>query len=176
MWKRKSCFVWKARFSGRRVWKQVKVIKIPMSKADLLLKIWLRSNNFEVKPVNTASLYADREGRKSFKQHETWFEFFKSNLIACCLHSLRSLIGIFSRYLFVWQLATTHARVREARNSRQNDVTGSDFSLQGKQVVLSLSRWLLRKHNLRRWLSWLSIGLQRGKSWVRLRADQHSGS
>ena len=27
-----------------------------------------------------------------------------------------------------------------------------------------------------RWLSWLSIGLSRVKSWVRLRPDQHSGS
>ena len=27
-----------------------------------------------------------------------------------------------------------------------------------------------------RWLSWLSIGLSCGRSWVRLRPDQHSGS
>ena len=27
--------------------------------------------NFDVKPVNTASLYADREGRKSSKPNET---------------------------------------------------------------------------------------------------------
>ena len=27
-----------------------------------------------------------------------------------------------------------------------------------------------------RWLKWLSIGLSRGRSWVQLRSDQHSGS
>ena len=43
MWKKKSCFVWEATFLGRRVWMQVKVIQIPMTKVDLFLNIWLRS-------------------------------------------------------------------------------------------------------------------------------------
>ena len=141
MWKRKSCFVWKATFSGRRVWKKVKVIQIPMTKADLFLNIWLRSNNIDVKPVNTASLYADREGRKSFQQHETWFQFFKIEF-NCLLFtfftvSYRNFFPLFVCFNKLLEFPTTHTcdntRVREARNSRQNDVTRSDFSLDVKE-------------------------------------------
>ena len=32
------------------------------------------------------------------------------------------------------------------------------------------------KATAHRWLSWLSTGLSRGRSWVQLRPDQHSGS
>ena len=53
------------------------------------------------------SLYADREGRKSSKPHETWLEFFKSNSNACCLHSLLSLIGFFSVICLFWQTLTS---------------------------------------------------------------------
>ena len=34
----------------------------------------------------------------------------------------------------------------------------------------------IRSHAVHRWLSWLSTGLSRGRSWVQLRPDQHSGS
>ena len=41
MWKIKSCFLQAARFfQGRRVWKQMKVAQIPMTKADLFLRIF----------------------------------------------------------------------------------------------------------------------------------------
>ena len=35
---------------------------------------------------------------------------------------------------------------------------------------------LKQTFTVHRWLSWLSIGLSCGRSWVRLRPDQHSGS
>ena len=45
-------------------------------------------------------------------------------------------------------------------------------------VYLLSSIFPLIKHTLtaHRWLSWLSIRLSHGRSWVRLRPDQHSGS
>ena len=39
------------------------------------------------------------EGHLSHMKRD--LNFLKSNLIACCLHSLLSLIGFFSHYLFV---------------------------------------------------------------------------
>ena len=158
MWKRKSCSssCRKPRFRGRRVWKQVKVIQVPMTKADLFLRIFdFAANNFDVKPGNTASLYADHEGRKSSKPHETWIEFFL-NKFNCLLFTFFTVSYLNFYPLFVcfdklWQLETTRARdntrVREARNSRQNDLTWFDFFCRGnRQSSRSLAGLYRRKH------------------------------
>ena len=42
-----------------------------------------------------------------------------------------------------------------------------------QSVALRWLSWCVTAH---RWLSWLSTGLLRGRSWVQLRPDQHSGS
>ena len=83
-----------------------------------------------------------------------------SYIIACCWHSLLSLIAIFSFYLFVLtnfdsSRRHTHATtlVREARNSRQNDVTWFDFCFAGetsRALAFSLAGLYRRKKSTAR--------------------------
>ena len=126
MWEREnhvSCR--KPRFGGWRLWKQVKVMQIPMPKAKFVSQnIWLRGNDFDVKTVNC---WSRRPEVNCFliKFNRLLFTFF--------IVSYRNFFPLFVCFNKLWQLATPHARVntrvREARNSFQNDVTRFVFFL-----------------------------------------------
>ena len=75
--------------------------------------------------------------------------FFKSNLIACCLHSLLSLIGIFTRYLFALTNfdssrrhthATTHASGKQEIRPKMTSLDSIFFAEETiRALALSLA-------------------------------------
>ena len=97
--------------------------------------------------MNTANLYADREGRTFSKPHETWLEFvlikFNCLLFTFFTVSYLNIYPLFLCFDKFWQLETTHARdntrVREARILRQNDLTWFDFFAGETSKALALS-------------------------------------
>ena len=142
----------KPRFAGEKFESKWRLYRFPWLNRFVSQNIWLGSNNFDVKRARYLRylyrLIAKAGSHLSHMKRD--MNLFKSNSIACCLHYLMSLMGILSRYLFILTNfdslrrhthATIHALGKQEFRAKWCHLI--HFFLQGKQVELLFSHWLL---------------------------------